>query len=1600
MTAHHRSRALTRMRTLGAGCLVTLVALAGAQSASAATGSVQTAEGLHIPSGAVTAPDGRQWVTDHNAGFCRLTVATDSKLGSIEHPQLPGAPETDSRTCLGGLLPDAGPGPDSPGQPAFYDPTPEFPGSGDELALVPDGASPSKEVYRARWNRITKLFEIDPELDTILMDADPDPQAGARPRPSSVSIGPDGNAYVTFQRSATVQRISGLDAPAPRVELIGTTDDGRGAAGVAAGYGPFGPLGPVTVYLSEQTGVLRQIAGVPGSGTAQVTPYDAGAALISQLMYVPTDTIAGDGVLFAGTAEALPDVPATANVDRVLRLDPDGTSSVVAGGFSTVGGFGLRPQNDPPATPIGAAERLVVYDDPAVTIAGEPLGLGRAWAIGGPYTQLLGGPSAPAAQPPLDAEYTADSTPTFTYGGEGTLQCSLVRDTAPSNSFQDCSDPATYTAAALTDGRWRFAVRSVLGAATGPAAVRRFTVDTAAPTAKPIVVNPKPGSTSLRAPRFAFDSDGVEPVAGFECRIDDLDSAEDTPSFQACAEGTARTPGTTEPLSNGSWSIQIRLVDAAGNVGTRRSDGVATVVDDPATTGDEPTPFQVGPDPIAVETDPAASVPLSHPNSAVRYAEGLSIPSGAMEDPKGRIWATDHTGGFCRVTDPTVRGAGDIDHPKLPGQPRSVPRTCLGGFLPDSGEGTDANGPPTFYDPTPRRRGNGDELVFTADGVASSNHLMRYRWDPGTETFEFAGQILVPAVDRANQDRARPVTTQLGPDPDGAGPLEPSLYFSNKRDTYIGRVDDLTSDTPDVRRAGFVSAGGVRAEVLGVGQRTDAGGIKRAVLYFVDQNGTQRIETPAEQGDADAADPSTTGAPYAISDAAGAVVAPSAMQYDLRRDLLYVGTADGLVETDAGIDRVLRWDANADGGQGAPYSDPATGVEAEIGGFTMIQGIGLRSDGRILVVEDKALLDPAEPLRMGVMWQIGGPAARISSGPSNVAGQTALDRTYTADRTPDFGLAGDEDLQCWFRDAGSVAAADFQPCTGATVTAPDLGEGEKVLTVRSTAGSVPGGTDLDDATRFVPVSVRYTVDTVAPATPGAGLTAGELVNGQTSAEPSLKFTDVESGSRLECRLVNGDNDTDPAPGTFNKAPCREGKAFPRSGTPRVTDGFNRVSLRQIDRAGNPSPESSPQLRFRADAVVPIVAISSPDADGAAVGTEAQFEFKADDAGALQYGCRLDGQAFQSCDTPGADDGGPGQPFAIENLADGTVRVTYRNLVKGEHRFSVHASDEHGNISPNATRVVRVDVDSPVAIVDAPGPNERTGPSTALVFHVDPNTINDGETNTLACTLRRGAANIPVSPDACQSGSIPVSGLQSGEHTFTVQATDDAGNAGPVASRTWIVDATGPVITITRTPTGVAGLGFPSFSFTSDEPGTFTCAFDDRAFGPCASVSSQGLRTGTHTFRVRGVDELGNVGSATNTFTFVGNAPPTRNVPQTPTATVRAATVTLAAARATGLPVTVTPGARTTFTQFTVLQDITPPTGQAAAAAKKKTKPRYRPVGQITRKTPKAGHKYKLRLDDRKLRRALKAGNYRIDVRGKDKKSRLSDPTRLKLRIKR
>jgi hypothetical protein len=127
-------------------------------------------------------------------------------------------------------------------------------------------------------------------------------------------------------------------------------------------------------------------------------------------------------------------------------------------------------------------------------------------------------------------------------------------------------------------------------------------------------------------------------------------------------------------------------------------------------------------------------------------------------------------------------------------------------------------------------------------------------------------------------------------------------------------------------------------------------------------------------------------------------------------------------------------------------------------------------------------------------------------------------------------------------------------------------------------------------------------------------------------------------------------------------------------------------------------------------------------------------------------------------------------------------------------------------------------------------------------------------------------------------------LPEGTHSFFVRAVDEADNADlSPASRTWTVDRTPPVSTITAGPTEgtfsrstAVDFGFAGRdNLTPSGELAFACSLDAAAFTPCTTpVRYPNLAEGRHEFAVQAVDRAGNLeyGPAFRHWTIDRTAP--------------------------------------------------------------------------------------------------------------------------------
>ena len=408
-----------------------------------------------------------------------------------------------------------------------------------------------------------------------------------------------------------------------------------------------------------------------------------------------------------------------------------------------------------------------------------------------------------------------------------------------------------------------------------------------------------------------------------------------------------------------------------------------------------------------------------------------------------------------------------------------------------------------------------------------------------------------------------------------------------------------------------------------------------------------------------------------------------------------------------------------------------------------------------------------------------------------------------------------------------VDAGAWTPCTSPEV-AGLLADGSHTFEVRAIDGA--GNTDP------TPASYAWTVDTAAPDTTFTTVPGSPSNN----ASPSFEFDSSEPGSSFECRL-DGGLVWDPCASPATVGPLVDGShtfdvratdpagntdGTPASHTWTVDTGAPPLSITQPSgfvnasdadpytvRATSPDadvasveffscsdasagcaggswvslgtdstvpfeaswpvdPDGNRALRAVAtdtasnvgsavidvtiDRTVPDTTIDSAPSDPSS-DTSPSFDFSSNEPGAT-FECRLDAGAWTACTSPEA----------------------YSGLADGSHTFRARATDGAGNTDATpAAYSWTVDTTAPQTTIDSSPSN----PSSSAAPSFDFSSSEPG--STFECRLDAGAWTACTSPEA-------YSGLADGSHTFSVRATDAAGNTDPTpASYTWTVDATPP-----------------------------------------------------------------------------------------------------------------------------------------------------------------------------------------------------------------
>lgn len=225
-----------------------------------------------------------------------------------------------------------------------------------------------------------------------------------------------------------------------------------------------------------------------------------------------------------------------------------------------------------------------------------------------------------------------------------------------------------------------------------------------------------------------------------------------------------------------------------------------------------------------------------------------------------------------------------------------------------------------------------------------------------------------------------------------------------------------------------------------------------------------------------------------------------------------------------------------------------------------------------------------------------------------------------------------------------------------------------------------------------------------------------------------------------------------------------------------------------------------------------------------------------DRSTCSFECSLDDAPFDNCRSP----------------------VEPGELDDGDHTFAVRAiTGALVDATPAEVDFV-IDTQAPaLAITDAPLPL-TTETSATFTFTCDADC-------SLTCALDGEAAQPCTSP-------FERSGLQDGDHTLVVVATDSATNATSVDSN-WTVDTQPPAVILNAPGPGVVGPSV-NITFTSADAVSFACALDDAPLAACVSpLELDNLAEGIHSIAVTATDEAGNTSTPESaTFDVDATAP--------------------------------------------------------------------------------------------------------------------------------
>ena len=454
---------------------------------------------------------------------------------------------------------------------------------------------------------------------------------------------------------------------------------------------------------------------------------------------------------------------------------------------------------------------------------------------------------------------------------------------------------------------------------------------------------------------------------------------------------------------------------------------------------------------------------------------------------------------------------------------------------------------------------------------------------------------------------------------------------------------------------------------------------------------------------------------------------------------------------------------------------------------------GLADGGHSFEVRATDAAGNTDPTPAAFSWTVDTtpPETTIDTHPGSLTNATGASFSFSSE--PGAGF------ECKLDAGVFVACASPRTYSG-------LADGDHVFSVR--ASDAAGNTDPS------PAAFSWTVDTVPPET---SIDAHPDVLTKVITA-SFSFSS-EPGASFECKLDTG-----------SFGPCSSPQSYAA-----LADGGHSVEVRATDGAGNTDPTPA-SFSWTLDTVPPDTSLDSHPV-ALTNATDASFVFSSEPA--ASFACKLDSGSFAACTSP----------------------LGYTGLGEGGHSFVVRATDPAGNTDPSpASFAWTVDTTPPRPVIDT-HPGTPTNVTTAAF------TFSSEAGASFACKLDGGSFAPCTSPQS-------TSGLADGGHSFSVRATDAAGNSDSV-SFGWIVDTVPPDTSIESHPLALTKSNAASFVFSSEPGASFECSLDAGSFQSCTSPRSyDSLADGGHSFSVRATDAAGNTDPSPASFAWtVDTTPP-------------------------------------------------------------------------------------------------------------------------------